>query len=114
MSAVERFPDFIGRLPALDLPFPGVTGRVIQDAGHQVVFLDFPETIEVPEHTHEDQWEFALAGKVELRREGRTEVYGPGGQFFIPAGTPHAATVHAGYKALIVFAAPDRYPLKAR
>ena len=112
MSDVARFPEFIHRLPELDLPFPGVTGRVVQGEGQQVVFLEFAETIEVPEHAHEDQWEFALAGEVELRREGRSETFEAGGRFFIPAGQPHGATVHAGYKALIVFDAPDRYPVK--
>lgn len=50
-----------------------------------------------------------LAGRVELRREGRTEVYLAGDNFHIPAGQPHGATVHAGYKALIIFDEPHRY-----
>jgi len=112
MSHVKAFPDFVQRLPELDLPFPGVTGWVVQDDAQQVVFLEFTETIEVPEHTHEDQWEFALAGKVELRRDGKFEMYGPGEHFFIPSGQPHKATVYAGYRAMIVFDAPNRYPLK--
>lgn len=112
MSAVERFPDFVDRLPELDLPYPGVSGRVVQGGAQQVVFLEFAETVDVPEHSHEDQWEFALSGKVELRREGRTEVYGPGEQFFVPAGQTHGALVHGGYRALIVFDAPARYSIK--
>ena len=46
---------------------------------------------------------------MELRRDGRTEIITAGENFFVPAGQPHAATVHAGYSALIVFNAPDRY-----
>ncbi len=108
----EQIPDFIKQCPQIDLPFPGAVGWMISGDKQQVVFIEFDETIEVPEHTHDEQWEFSLAGKVELRRDGRTEVYHAGGNFYIPAGTPHAATVHAGYKALIVFNAPDRYQAK--
>ena len=36
-------------------------------------------------------------------------VGGPAETFFVPAGTPHAASVRAGYRAVIVFNEPDRY-----
>ena len=49
---------------------------------------------------------------VELRREGGVETIAAGDNFFVPAGQPHAATVHAGYRCLIVFNAPDRYVAK--
>ena len=86
---------------------------MIQSDRQQTVFVEFTETVEVPEHEHADQWEMVIAGIAELHREGRTEVSGPGDHFFVPAGQRHAATVHAGYKAVIVFDAPDRYPVKA-
>ena len=35
--------------------------------------------------------------------------YLAGDNFHIPAGQPHGATVHAGYKALIIFDEPHRY-----
>ena len=50
-----------------------------------------------------------LAGKVELRRGEVSTEYTAGENFFIPAGLPHAAKVHAGYKAMMIFNAPDRY-----
>ena len=74
--------------------------------------MEFSETIEVPEHQHDDQWELALAGAVELDCGGTSRRYESGENFFIPAGTPHSAKVHAGYKALIVFDSPDRYKPK--
>ena len=78
----------------------------------QVVFVEFGERLDVPEHAHGEQWEFVIAGKVELKIDGGTETFGPGDNFFIPAGKPHAATVHGGYKALIVFNERDRYKAK--
>jgi quercetin dioxygenase-like cupin family protein len=53
-----------------------------------------------------------LSGNVVLHREGRSEEHGPGQSFLIPAGVPHAATVRAGYRALIVFNERDRYRAK--
>jgi len=105
-------PDFVRKNPEVDFPFPGVRGWLIQSDRQQTVFVEFLENVEVPEHTHADQWEFVVAGKAELHREGGTEVFEPGDNFFVPAGQPHAATVHAGYQALIVFDAPDRYQPK--
>lgn len=53
-----------------------------------------------------------LAGKLALRREEETRVYGPDESCFIPAGQEHAASVPAGSVILDVFAEPDRYPLQ--
>jgi quercetin dioxygenase-like cupin family protein len=105
----EKIPAFVRSLPEIQLPFDGARGWLVQGQGQQVVFVEFDRTVEVPEHTHEDQWEFALAGRVELHRGGETQMYERGDNFFVPAGEPHAATVHAGYRAMIVFDAPARY-----
>lgn len=109
MNRVERFPDFVQALPRLDLPFAGARGWLLQGAGQQVVFVEFDETIEVPEHAHAEQWEFVIAGKVTLHRGGTSTEYRPGENFFLGSGEPHGATVHAGYKALMIFNEPARY-----
>lgn len=109
MASIGPFPDFIRALPEIDLPLAGARGWLLQGTTQQAVFVEFEETVEVPEHAHAEQWEICLEGKVELRREGCSRTYGPGEHFFIPAGQSHAATVHAGYWALICFNAPDRY-----
>jgi quercetin dioxygenase-like cupin family protein len=109
MAGTEPIPDFIRTLPEIELPLAGARGWLLQGATQQAVFVEFDETVEVPEHHHAEQWEICLAGRVELRREGGSRTYGPGEHFFIPAGQPHGATVHAGYRALICFNAPDRY-----
>lgn len=109
MEHTDRIPDFVKGCPEIDLPIAGARGWMIAGPEQQVVFIEFDETVEVPEHSHAEQWEFALAGRVELHRGGGTEVYTAGGNFFVPADQPHGATVHAGYRAMIVFNSPDRY-----
>ena len=112
MPNLQPIPEFLKQNPEIELPIPGARGWLLQGQGQQVVFVEFSETVEVPEHSHAEQWEFALAGKVELRREGLTEAITAGENFFVPAGQLHAATVHAGYQALIVFNSGDRYLAK--
>lgn len=108
MSAM-KIPDFFKANPRIDLPLPGVEGWLLQGERQQAVVVEFDETVEVPEHDHASQWEIVLEGQVELHRQGGTEIYETGESFFIPAGQPHGATVHRGYKALIIFDEPDRY-----
>ncbi len=113
MSEDSPFPDFVRRLPRIDLPLPGVTGWLLQGKDQQVVFVEFLETVEVPDHSHEDQWEIPLSGRVELRRNGgATETLTVGLPFFIPSGQIHGATVHAGYRAIIVFDEVARYQVE--
>ncbi|MBC8423662.1 cupin domain-containing protein [bacterium] len=109
MTGYEDFPVFLQDLPEVDLPFAGAGGRLLQGRTQQAVFIDFAETVDVPDHSHQEQWEFVVAGRVDLRIGGETLTHTAGDNFFIPAGEPHGATVHAGYKALIFFNAPDRY-----
>ncbi len=113
MKDQDVFPEFVRSLPQIDLALPGVTGWLVQGKDKQVVFVEFLETVDVPSHSHEDQWELPVSGKVELRREGcPPEVLTAGQPFFVPAGQVHGATVHAGYRAVITFDAPDRYQVK--
>ena len=112
MPHVDSFPEFLNSFPELELPFAGARGRLIQGDGQQVVFVEFADDLDVPEHTHDEQWEFVLTGRVTLKREGEQTDFVAGDNFFIPAGVPHAARVHAGYKAMIVFNSPDRYQAK--
>ncbi len=105
----EKIPEFVKNLPEIEITIPGARGWMIQGTGQQVVFVEFTQTVEIPEHTHADQWEFALKGRVELCREGTSELYERGDNFFVPAGQSHSATVYSGYQAMIVFNDPDRY-----
>jgi quercetin dioxygenase-like cupin family protein len=112
MLDIKEFPNFIRGLPEIELPISGVRGWLIQGSHHQVIFVEFDENIEFPEHTHDEQWEFPLVGRVILHIQGNSEEYHPGDNFYIPANIPHSATVFAGYKAIIIFNSPDRYSTK--
>lgn len=112
MHGIDKFPEFVTDLPEVELPFPGASGWLVQGEGSQVVFAEFSEAVEVPEHSHQEQWEIVLAGGVVLRMDGKEREYGVGEAFFVPAGMVHAADVRAGYRAIIVFNEPGRYRAK--
>ncbi len=112
MKDIAQFPDFIKTLPEVDLPLPGARGWMIQGEKQQVVFLEFDRDTEVPEHVHDEQWEFALAGRVVLTCNGEKTEHRAGDHFFIQAGVPHSGSVTGGYKAMLVFNSPDRYKKK--
>jgi len=107
-----NIPDFIRELPELDLPFDGIHGWLMQTGKQQVVFMVATETVDVPDHTHSEQWETPVAGQVDVRMNGVTTPHTPGMSFFVPAGVSHGALVHKGYKAIIIFNEPDRYKAK--
>lgn len=112
MPRIEFIPEFVKTLPQVDLPITGARGWLLQGRDKQVVFVEFAETVEVPEHSHAAQWEHAIAGRVDMRVGGATTTYTAGESFVVQAGAPHAATVHAGYTAMMIFDAPDRYRVK--
>jgi quercetin dioxygenase-like cupin family protein len=112
MKGIQRFPNFVSQLTEADVPFEGVSAHLIQSDHSQVVFLEFPQAVEVSEHSHQEQWEFVIAGCMRLYREGNEEEFRAGDNFFIPASVVHSAKVSAGYKALIIFNEPDRYVSK--
>ena len=104
-----QFPDFIHRLPEIAVDLPGFTGRLLQARDHQAVLMSFDEDVVVPEHSHAEQWEFVVAGEVELTIDGVTRTYRTGDSFHIPAGVPHGGVVKAGYRAVAFFDEPERY-----
>ena len=112
MPRVELIPEFLKGLPEVDLPIAGARGWLLQGEQQQVVFVEFEATVDVPEHQHAEQWELAVAGQVDMRVGGMTTTYTAGDSFVIPAGVPHAARVQAGYRALMIFNARDRYRAK--
>lgn len=106
------FPEFIKNRPPIDLPYPGVHGYLIQGRREQVVFMEFDRDTIVPEHSHASQWEIVIEGTVDLTVDGTTKTYTKGGCFHIPKDAPHAATVHKGYRCVMIFDQSDRYHRK--
>ncbi|MHC4620822.1 MAG: cupin domain-containing protein [Planctomycetota bacterium] len=66
----EIFPEPIRNLPEADIPLSGIKAYLLQAENHQILFMEFSEDVEVPEHSHESQWGVALAGKSDLTING--------------------------------------------
>ena len=109
---MDGFPGFVKALPEIDLPLEGVKGWLLQGDGQQVAFFEFEDDVEVPDHSHGEQWELVVSGEVALRVEGKETVYRKGDSFHIPTGVVHGAKVKAGYRAVAVFDQADRYKAK--
>jgi quercetin dioxygenase-like cupin family protein len=109
MKTTDGFPDFVTGFTQAAVPFDGARAWLVQGDRNQVAFVQFIEAAEVPEHSHQEQWEIVVAGTVLLRVNGEERRFNAGDDFFIPAGMPHSARVSAGYRAVIVFNEPSRY-----
>jgi quercetin dioxygenase-like cupin family protein len=106
------FPEMIRSLPIAEIPLEGVTAFISQAEDHQILFMEFGKDVEVPSHSHGDQWGMVLAGSIDLTVAGQERTYGPGDNYFIPAGAEHSARIHAGYADVTFFADPHRYKPK--
>jgi quercetin dioxygenase-like cupin family protein len=109
---VFEFPEFLTRLPELDIDLPGVSGHILQGKAQQVAFVRFAQDTHVPDHSHAAQWEMVIEGEVDLTLEGEKRTYRAGESVYIPAGAVHAGDVKAGYRAVIFFDQADRYKTK--
>jgi quercetin dioxygenase-like cupin family protein len=112
MVMAEIFPEPIRNLPEADIALSGIKAYLSQSHNHQILFMEFSEDIEVPEHSHESQWGVVLEGKVDLTIEGVKRTYSKGDRVFIPKGAKHSAKIYAGYADISFFAQKDRYKAK--
>ncbi len=58
----EIFPEPIRNLPEADIPLSGIKTYLSQAQNHQILFWEFNEDVEIPDHSHEAQWDVVLAG----------------------------------------------------
>ena len=108
----EIFPEPIRNLPEADIPLSGIRAYLSQAENHQILFMEFNEDVEVPEHSHEAQWGVVLAGKIDLTIDGVERTYTKGDSVFIPKGTKHFARAYAGYADVSFFNQKHRYKPK--
>jgi quercetin dioxygenase-like cupin family protein len=107
----KDFPDIIRNLPRTNIGVQGVDAWLLQGENQQMVFMDFHEDVEVPEHSHEAQWCAVLDGTMELTLKEQAVVLTKGDSYFIREGAPHSARIRKGYKDVTLFNQKDRYSL---
>ncbi len=106
------FPEPIQRLPKADIPIDGVQAFLSQADRHQIIFMQFAHDVDLPEHAHNAQVGFVLAGRIELVINGKSNAYGKGDVYHIPKDAPHSGKIFAGYSDITFFDEPDRYGIK--
>ena len=108
----EVFPEPIRNLPEADIPLDGLKAYLSQADSHQILFMEFSEDAEVPQHSHEAQWGVVVAGKIYLTIDGIEHTYSKGDTIFIPKGAKHSGKIYAGYADVSFFDQKDRYKAK--
>lgn len=106
------FPDPVIDLPEADIPLKGIRAYLSQGENHQIIFMEFAEDVDLPEHSHESQWGIVLEGKIELTIDGVRKTYIKGDRYFIPKGIAHSGKIFAGYTDMTFFNQKDRYKEK--
>lgn len=105
----EIFPEPIRQLPEAAMPLRGVRAYLSQADTHQVLFMQFSEDDEMPEHAHAAQMGIVLEGRIDLVIDGLKLTYRKGDRYFIPGGVRHSGKVYAGFAQVAFFSEPDRY-----
>ncbi|MHC1683013.1 MAG: cupin domain-containing protein [Clostridiaceae bacterium] len=106
------FPEPILNLPQADIPIKGVNAYLSQSNNHQIIFMEFSEDVDLPEHFHESQVGIVLEGKIDLIIDGIKNTYQKGDRYFIPHGIKHSGKIYAGYADITFFNEKDRYNVK--
>jgi quercetin dioxygenase-like cupin family protein len=109
---IDIFPDFIKKLPNIDIQLDDCESHLLQSKNHQIVFLKFNKDVTLPDHNHESQWEIVLEGEVILYINGTEKKYVKGDTFFIPSKVNHKAKIFQGYSSIVIFNQKDRYKIK--
>ncbi|ALO46668.1 cupin domain-containing protein [Pseudohongiella spirulinae] len=84
-----KYPNRIKQLPLYDGRFDAYK---LTAEGADVLFASYPAGTSIPEHTHDtDNHGVITRGELLLTMNGKTERYGVGSWYHVPAHTPHAA-----------------------
>jgi quercetin dioxygenase-like cupin family protein len=108
----DIFPEPIQNLPEADIPLSGIQAYLSQSNDHQIIFMQFSQAVDLPEHSHAAQVGFVLEGRIDLLIAGESRSYFKGNRFLIPAGVLHSGKIHAGYADITFFDEPGRYQAK--
>ena len=108
----QVFPEPIRNLPKADIPLDGITAYLSQSDTHQILFMQFEEDVNLPEHSHASQMGIVLEGKIDLVIGDEKQCFTKGDRYYIPEGVKHSAKIHAGYADVTFFNEPNRYSKK--
>lgn len=109
----ELFPKVVTNLREADIPLPGIKAYLSQSENHQIIFMEFSQDIELPEHSHAGQWGIVLEGQIDLVIDGKLYSFAKGDRYYIPEGVTHSGKIYAGYADMTFFNEKDRYkPVK--
>ena len=108
----EIFPEPIRNLPEADIPLKGIKAYLSQSENHQIIFMEFREDVELPEHSHAAQIGIVLEGEIDLEIGNEKRTYVKGDRYYIPEGVKHSGKIHAGYADITFFNEPHRYRTK--
>ena len=106
------FPGPVTRLPNADITIKGCSAYLSQSGSHQIIFMEFAEDADLPEHSHAAQIGFVLEGRIDLTIGGTQHTFVKGDRYFIPEGVKHYGKIYAGYADITYFDQADRYGVK--
>ncbi|TET59047.1 MAG: cupin domain-containing protein [Candidatus Stahlbacteria bacterium] len=106
------FPDPIRNLPEADIPFDGIRAYLSQAKDHQLIFMQFENDVDLPEHSHAAQVGFVFSGRIDLTIDGVKREYSKGDIYYIPENVKHSGKIYAGYADITFFNEPHRYSKK--
>ena len=109
---IKVFPEPIRNLPEADIPLDGITAYLSQSDTHQILFMQFEEDVDLPEHAHAAQMGIVLEGKIELVIGGEKQFLTKGDRYYIPEGVKHSGKIYAGYADMTFFNEPNHYSKK--
>lgn len=106
------FPETILHLPEADIPIKGAKAYLHQSESSQILFMEFTEDVDLPEHSHKAQWGIVLEGKITLKIDNIEKTYSKGDRYYIPTNVKHSGKIQAGYADMTFFEDKDRYKIK--
>lgn len=109
---INIFPEAVLNLPEADIPITGAKAYLHQSENSQILFMEFIEDVDLPEHSHKAQWGVVLEGKITLKIDSIEKTYSKGDRYYIPANVKHSGKIHAGYADMTFFEDKDRYKVK--
>lgn len=108
----QIFPPPVLNLPEAEIPIRGARAHLCHCEHQQILFMEFTEDADLPEHSHAAQFGIVLEGRIDLVIGKETRCYFKGDRYFLPAGVPHSGKIHAGYADVTFFDEPRRYEEK--